>query len=358
MPIRGPFVSRPIRFGLAALLTASSLIGCATAQHRDSPTLAADAALPTSVPEGTTLVVADDANRLKTLLTLSGEQDRLTAEVSYANFSSGPLRLEAIRSGNAQLGYAGDVPPILAHYSDADVPIVGAVRRDGAGALIVTSPGSGITSLPDLAGNRIGINEGTSQQAILLRNLKAAGLSIGDIEPVNLGLAEFADGLRANQIQAAVLKQPDRSRYLDSTADSGTVEIPSAPGANPGLNYLYAGRTALADPAQAAAIREFVIAWYRAELWRNANPDVWISEYLVNDQHVSIGDARSIVESDGLTTVPGFTDEVVATQQETIDLLQEAGAFTGRELNARDEFDFRFADLTADSPTETRGEHS
>lgn len=344
-----------LRLTLATLISAAALTACGTTQSPDSPGLPADAALPTEVPPDTTLVVADDANRLWTLLTLSGEQDRLTGEVSYANFSSGPLRLEAIRTGNAHLGYVGDVPPILAHYSDADVPIVGAVRRDGTGALIATSPDSGITSLSDLAGKRIGVNEGTSQQATLLRNLQSVGLGIGDVEPVYLGLAEFADGLRAEQIQAAVLKQPDRARYLESTAAEGAIEIPNAPGANTGLNYLYAGRDALIDPARAAAVREFVIAWYRAELWRNGHQDTWISEYLVKDQHVDVDDARKIVESDGVASIPGFTDEVVATQQETIDLLQQAGAFAGRELRARDEFDFRFADLTADSPTENRG---
>lgn len=60
-----------------------------------------------------------------------------------------------------------------------------------------------------------------------------------------------------------------------------------------------------------------------------------------------------IAEADGSASVPGFTDEVIAIQQETIDLLQGAGAFGGKDLDARDEFDFRFADLTAESPTET-----
>jgi sulfonate transport system substrate-binding protein len=57
-----------------------------------------------------------------------------------------------------------------------------------------------------------------------------------------------------------------------------------------------------------------------------------------------------IAESDGSSSVPGFTDETIGIQQETIDLLQDAGAFAGKELKARDEYDFRFADLTPDAP--------
>ena len=339
-------------FVVITTVTAGLLTACSSADT-DKPAgenLAADTALPIDVPPGTKLVVADDANRLKTLFELSGEQELLSADVTYANFSSGPLRLEAIRSGNAQLGRVGDVPPILAQYSDAGVPIVGAVQHDGSGAALATSPESGIKTLNDLAGKKIAINEGTAQQAILLRNLESVGLDIEDVEPVNLGLAEFADGLRSNQIQAAVLKQPDRFRYLASTEGTGSIEIPNAPGAYPGLYYVYASNDALSDAAQAAAIREFVIRWYRAEQWLNENKDVWAQEYLVKDQNVSPEDAEAIAESDGYGKVPGFTDEIVGIQQETIDLLQNAGAFAGKDLKARDEYDFRFAELAHDSP--------
>lgn len=348
--MRNP-LTRLARGILAAGLVVAMLSACQSSGAGSSGTggLAADAPIPVAVPDGTSLVVADDANRLKTLFKLSGEQDRLSADVTYANFSSGPLRLEAIRSGNAQLGRVGDVPPILAQYSDAGVPIVGAVKYDGNGLVLATSPGSGIKSLKDLAGKKIAINEGTAQQAVVLRNLKSAGLSIKDVQPINLGLAEFADGLRAEQVNAAVLKQPDRVRYLASTKGEGSIEIPNAPGAYPGLYYVYASRDALSDPARAAAIREFVIAWYRAEQWLNDNKQTWIDEYLIKDQKVSPEDAKAIAAADGKSSVPGFTDELIHTQQETIDLLQQAGAFSGKQLSAKDEFDSRFADLNATS---------
>lgn len=344
-------LSTLFRIAAVAVMTVGTLTACSSADT-DTPAgeqLAADAVLPIDVPAGTKLVVADDANRLKTLFRLSGEQDRLGADVSYANFSSGPLRLEAIRSGNAQLGRVGDVPPILAQYSDSGVPIVGAVQYDGTGATLATAPGSGIETLNDLRGKKIAINEGTSQQATVLRNLKAAGLTIKDVQPVNLGLAEFADGLRASQVDAAVLKQPDRIRYLTSTEGKGSKEIANAPGANPGLYYVYASNKALGDSAQAAAIREFVIRWYRAEKWLNEHKDVWIQEYLIKDQNVTPEDARVIAASDGNTIVPGFTDEIIGIQQETVDLLQSAGAFAGKDLKAKEEFDVRFAELTPDA---------
>lgn len=311
---------------------------------------AGDAAgeLPTEVPDGIELVVADNNNRNAKLFELSGEAERLTADVSWANFSSGPARLEAIRAGHAHLGTVGDVPPILAQFSDAGVRIVGATEHDGAGSLITTSPDSDIETLEDLAGKKIAINEGTAQQAVLLRNLDAVGLSFDDIEPVNLDLGDFADGLLNNQIDAAVVRQPDRARYLATAEENGAVALDNAPGATVGLSYIYGSEDALADPDLAAAIREFIIRWYRAEEWRNENPDAWAQGYYVEDQNISAEDAQLVVEAEEGDRWSVYFEDVVDTQQETVDLLQAAGAFAGRELDARGQFDFRFGELSAD----------
>lgn len=301
--------------------------------------------LPVEVPPGTKLVIADDARGTELLLKLSGEQEKLAADVSYASFSSGPLRMEAIRSGSAQVGIVGDVPPILAHYAGVDLRIVGVVASTGPSLLITTSPGSGIRTVQDLKGKRIAINDGTAQHAVVLRTLRQAGLSASDIVPVKLGVSEFADALRANQIDAAVLKQPDRARYLSTAAGKGAIELPQKPGANPGYLYAYASRPALEDPAQAAAIRDFVIHWYRANQWRNVNRDKWLQSYLVQNQRLKPEDAQKVIESQGETVFPGLSEEVIATQQQTIDLLQAAGAFPGKALKARDEYDLRYASI-------------
>ena len=170
-------------------------------------------------------------------------------------------------------------------------------------------------------------------------------------EALTLEVAEFGDALRANQVDAAVLKEPDRSRYLAAAGD-GAVALENAEGANPGLYFLQASTDALGDEGQAAAVRDFVVHWYRAEAWLNDNRDVWEREYLEGDQKIPAADAKAITESDGQTDFPPL-DELVAEQQATIDLLQEAGAFAGKEMDARDQFDLRFDGLTAESEVAT-----
>lgn len=308
-------------------------------------------ALPTTVPAGTTLVVADDARGAEQILLHSGEGAKLAAKVSFASFSSGPLRMEALRSGAAQVALVGDVPPILTQATHDDMLIVGVIASDGPRLLLSSSPQSGITQLSDLKGKRVGINEGTAQHAVVLRNLDALGLKASDIVAVPLGIAEFADALRANQIDAAVLKQPDRARYLRSVSKTPAVELDNAPSARGSYLYAYATKNALQNPAQAAAIRDFVIHWYRAHEWKNNHPEAWKTHYLVANQRLRPEDADTVLASDGVTTFPGLSPQQIATQQKTIDLLQQGGSFRGKTLVAEKEFDLRFADLTPASAT-------
>ncbi len=176
-------ISRSIRIVLAATVSALLL----------NSAQAADGSLPVKVPPGVKIVLADDANNAANLLELSGEKDKLAEDISFANFTSGPLRLEAIRAGAAQVGAVGDVPPILAQFSNAGVVIVGAVITSGDATIFATAPGSGIKELKDLKGKKIGINAGTSQQATVFRDLRGSGVTIDDIKPINHGLAEFAE---------------------------------------------------------------------------------------------------------------------------------------------------------------------
>ena len=46
-----------------------------------------------------------------------------------------------------------------------------------------------------------------------------------------------------------------------------------------------------------AAIRDLVIHWYRAHLWKNDNADVWARDYLIKDQRLNADDAEAVTRS-------------------------------------------------------------
>lgn len=298
--------------------------------------------LPTSVPEGTALVVADQNQELQTVMAASGAQQKLSARITYANFLGGPAILEAFRAKALDLAFVGNTPPIQAQAAGEPILIVAARASSEAGYHLAVRPGLTLATLEDLRGRRISYGEGTARQPFVLNALKAAGLTRKDVTLVPLRAADFPDAIRSGQVDVAVLNEPHFSRYLADYADRGASAIPAAEldRLPRQISYLYAHATALADPAKAAAIRDFVIQWASAIAWRRANPDAWGAAYYVNQQKLKGSDIRAIVDAEGEYNLPPL-HSIIAIQQALVDVIYAAGDLR-RRLDARDEFDLRF----------------
>ncbi|WP_236051307.1 type 2 periplasmic-binding domain-containing protein [Nonomuraea cypriaca] len=102
-------VSAFLRPTLAVLLLAA-LAGCAGGgEQKAAAALAADAPLPTSVPKGTKLIIGDPPT--KVALQLSGEIDKFSFDIEWANISGGPQTTEAFRADALDVGAVADIPP-------------------------------------------------------------------------------------------------------------------------------------------------------------------------------------------------------------------------------------------------------
>jgi sulfonate transport system substrate-binding protein len=175
--------------------------------------------------------------------------------------------------------------------------------------------------------------------------LKLAGLTPKDVRLVPLRASDFPDAIRSGQVDVASLNEPHFSRYLADFADRGAGALPKAQNDRlpKSLTYLYASKKALDDPAKAAAIREFVVAWIEANRWSNKNVDAWVDAYYVKKQNLKPADGRKIAEADGIYDFPSLTS-LIPRQQALIDVIFEAGDLPKR-LDAREEFDLRFDDV-------------
>ncbi|TCP47887.1 sulfonate transport system substrate-binding protein [Tamaricihabitans halophyticus] len=330
------------------------LAGCAPAAESELVP-PPDEPLPTDVPQGTKLVVADQNEAVQTLMRASGAHDELAAATEYANFLGGPAILEAIRAGSVDLAAVGDTPPIQAHAAGESVPIVAARKQSKPDYRFAVAPGVTVDRLTDLAGKRISYGEGTGRQPFVLRALRKAGLQPTDVELIPLQAADFPDAIRTGQVDVAVLNEPHFTRYLRDYRDAGASAVPEAEldGVASGLQYLYARGEALRDPAKAAAIRDFVYKWVAAVTWSREYPDTWIDAYHVDNQRLSRADGRTVVESEGAFTFPPLRGELVEIQQDSIDIIHDAGDIPER-LTAEDEFDTRF-DEVLDEAVEAAG---
>lgn len=303
--------------------------------------------LPSAVPAGTRLVVADQNQALQTLMIASGEHARLAGSVTYANFLGGPAILEAFRAGALDLAVVGNTPPIQAHAAGERIPIVAARTSAQPDYKLAIRPGLTVATLADLRGKRIAYAEGTGRQPFVLRALQLAGLTRRDVRLVPLRVSDFPDAVRTSQVDVAALNEPHFSRYLADYADRGASALPDAAHAElpRRLSYLYASGAALAHPAKTAAIADFVARWITANRWSKAEAEAWITAYYVQRQNLRATDGRSIEESEGEIAFP-LLRTLVPLQQATIDLIHAAGDIP-RRLDAQEEFDLRFDAIIA-----------
>lgn len=330
------------------LLGSATLAGCggkALAGKNDGPTLAPQAALPTKVPEGTKIIIGDPTTQKA--LELTGLVDKLTFEVEFANISGGPQTSEAFRAGALDLGSVADIPPIHAKWTGIETRIVAArFRQDPVNHPIyqlAIAPGISVATTADLQGKKIAFSPGQAQGALLLRVLKAAGLSKEDVELVELPSTEdvYSNSLSSKQVDVAPVGGTQLKRYLAKYGKDGAAAIKHGLRDDPG--HLYALKSSIDDPAKAAAIREYVTLWAKALRWIDEHPDEWIRDYYVDDQGLSADDGRYLIEQVGHPDVPDDWGPVIERHQETIDLLsQELGndGFPAGEL-----YDRRFEKL-------------
>lgn len=358
MPRRPARATRAVRGGvprraatvLALLGALVSFAACgAGAAEPDGKSLATDAPLPTSVPKGTKLIVgAPDTQRA---LELSGEIDKLSFDVEWANLSGGPQTTEAFRANALDIGSVADIPPIHATWTGLDVKIVAAeFRKDPIHHPVYQlgiAPGAKVESLQDLRGKNIAYSPGQAQGALILRVLQKAGLAKSDVRLVELPSTGdvYPNALANHQVDVAPIGGVNIKRYLTKYGKDGATTISHGLRDDPA--HLYVQSKTLQDPAKAAAIREFVQHWARATQWAYDHPKEWIQGYYVEQEGLTAEDGEYLVKASGEPDIPASWDDVIARHQKTVDLL--AQETHKPDLDAEILYDRRFESVAADA---------
>lgn len=276
----------------------------------------------------TRLVVADQNEFLRQLLQASGERKQLDVELELPNFAGGPAIFEAIRAGALDIAYVGDTPPIQARAAGVKLPIIATFTRELSQYRLVQRAGAGVQKLSDLRGKRISYVEGSGRQVFLIDALRHGGLTLADVQPVSLRVADLNDALRAGAIDVAVLMEPHVTR-LARQIGASTVPDPQERKLLPSTSYLYARPEVLADPRKSAAIAAFLAAFVRAGKWSNAHEQQWGQFYYEQFQRIDAAGTAAILAGQSplqFQTAP----EAIAHHQKLIDILHEAGTLPQR----------------------------
>ncbi|MFZ1661205.1 MAG: aliphatic sulfonate ABC transporter substrate-binding protein [Paracoccaceae bacterium] len=157
--------------------------------------------------------------------------------VSWSEFSSGPPLLEALAAGALDFGTTGDVPPLFAHAAGGDLEFVGAYEGSARGSAILVHNDSGIATLADLKGKKLAFKRGSSAHNVALQLLRTVGLTLEEVEAVDLTPPGAGPAFANGSIDAWSIWDP-YTAITEALPD--TVTLASADGVIPSYGFFSA----------------------------------------------------------------------------------------------------------------------
>src|SRR5450631_1958049 len=144
---------------LAAVLSIATLAAAACSSGGSSASSSTASASSASVNlSGVTLHVGDQAGSgSQARLTAAGLISKLPFKVTWSDFTSGPPMLQAMGAGAIDIGSVGNAPPVFAAAGGEKIAIVGALKANPLGAVLLVPRNSAIHSIAQLKGKRIAV---------------------------------------------------------------------------------------------------------------------------------------------------------------------------------------------------------
>jgi NitT/TauT family transport system substrate-binding protein len=133
-------------------------------------------------------------------------------------FPKGPDIMPAIVSGDIDMAASASDGAISARANGVPIFVVAGFAKGGA--RIVAQAESGIKSLKDLKGKKVGVTRGGAQELLLLAELDKAGLTWSDkagkdVQILYLAFADLNQALAAKQIDAMCQSEPQSSQAIN-----------------------------------------------------------------------------------------------------------------------------------------------
>lgn len=128
--------------------------------------------------------------------------------VTWSQFAGGPPVNEAFASGNLDIAALGDSPAIAGHAAGIDNRLVGLSYKGGGAQALLVRADSPITSVKELKGKKVATLRGGNVHELLVLVLAESGLSLSDVEFINLSLADQESSLLRGDIDAALVWDP------------------------------------------------------------------------------------------------------------------------------------------------------
>lgn len=139
--------------------------------------------------------------------------------VNVPRFNNGPEMLEAYTAGAIDFAQLGLQPAVSGAANGVDIRTIQLIDDAEKNILLGTIAGSGIESVEDLRGKKIAVTIGSNGHSFLIKRLEEAGLSVEDVQIINIDFNTAATVLEAGEVDASV---GYKTIFDNATQDNGT----------------------------------------------------------------------------------------------------------------------------------------
>jgi sulfonate transport system substrate-binding protein len=183
----------------------------------------------------------------------------------WVEFPAGPQILEALAVGGLDFGFTGDTPPVFAQAAGKDIWYAGLEPPKPTSSAILVPADSGIRTLPDLKGKRIGFQKGSSAHFLIVRAVEKGGLQWPDITPVYLTPSDARAAFERGALDAWGIWDP---YYAAAEIDGRARVLSTGVGLTSNNSYYLASRALAHDPRTLKALFD---ALSEADAWVKSN---------------------------------------------------------------------------------------
>ena len=192
--------------GLMAIVVAFTLAGCGTKKAE------ADKVRIATQPN------INCANMLLAKVEGYFEQEfeQMGVAVEYSSFLNAIALLEGFAARELDIGIGGDMPTLLAKANGRPVKVFSKASSSETMTALVVRKDSGITNIADLKGKKVTVYNGSISVRLLSSALNSVGLTLDDVETVNMPIPDAATAIESKQIDAATLWEPTLTKTMNT----------------------------------------------------------------------------------------------------------------------------------------------
>ncbi|MCM1201669.1 MAG: aliphatic sulfonate ABC transporter substrate-binding protein [Bacteroides fragilis] len=195
-------------------------------------------------------------------------------KVTYTEFESGPPENEAFATGQQDIGVMGNVPAISGIAAGQKRDIIGIAYNGEKTLGILVQNNSDIAAVSDLEGKKVGIVIGSIGQDYFNAMLENAGISMEDVELINLGVSELETALMTGEVDAVVIWNPEK---LKICADNAGILLADGTGVYAGENVIVANQEYIAQNPE--IVRIFMEQYQRGVEELKSDPEGYAEKY-------------------------------------------------------------------------------